>query len=260
MPEALSRELREFAQTPDRYTLLSADVDRFADERVCIVQGSTWAGVAGIRIRADEVEQLVAEVRERVPPAKWLVWWLDPDTQPADLHARLLALGFQEPADRGSLLHALACVEPPDGAAPDVEVAKVESFADHVDAVELMWEAHATPPERREAQRPHLREEFEAARDAGVPVTFLARLDGRPAGVGRSVYSDRGVFLIAGGVAPWARRRGVYTALVKARWEDAVARGTPALVTEALPDTSYPILKRLGFVDVCTIRRLADPR
>jgi hypothetical protein len=47
---------------------------------------------------------------------------------------------------------------------------------------------------------------------------------------------------------------------VRARWDDAVARGTPALVTEALRDTSYPILKRLGFTDVCTIRRLEDPR
>lgn len=42
--------------------------------------------------------------------------------------------------------------------------------------------------------------------------------------------------------------------------DDAVARGTPALVTEALADTSYPILKRLGFEEVGTIRRLDDPR
>ena len=123
-----------------------------------------------------------------------------------------------------------------------------------------MWEAFDTRPHRREAQRPHLRSEFEAARSAGVPVTFLAHVEGRPAGVGRSVYSDRGVFLIAGSVAAWARGRGVYRALVRARWDDAVARGTPALVTEAMPDTSYPILKRVGFVDVCTIRRLEDPR
>jgi hypothetical protein len=106
----------------------------------------------------------------------------------------------------------------------------------------------------------HLRAEFEATRAASVPVTFLAHLDGRPAGVGRSIYSDRGVFLIAGSVLEWARGRGAYRALVRARWDDAVARGTPALVTEALPDTSYPILKRVGFVDVCTIRRLEDPR
>ena len=51
----------------------------------------------------------------------------------------------------------------------------------------------------------------------------------------------------------------MYRALVHARWLDAVERGTPALVTEAMPETSYPILTRLGFEQVCSIRRLEDP-
>ena len=73
-----------------------------------------------------------------------------------------------------------------------------------------------------------------------------------------SVPSPRGVFLIGGCTAPWARGRGLYRALVRARWEDAVRRGTPALVTQAKPDTSLPILLRLGFVEVCRVRRLED--
>ena len=252
--------LREFAQNPDRYTRISPDVDRFADERVCVIQGTTWAGVSGVRVRPGDVEALLAEVRERVRPEKSLVWWLDPDTQPADLRERLLALGLREPRDRGALLHALACVEEPPPGPAGVNVLRVETFDDHVAATEVQWEAFGVSAERRESQRAHLREEFDAAQSAGVPVTFLARVDGRAAGVGRSIYSDRGVFLIAGAVAEWARGRGVYRTLVRARWDDAVARGTPALVTEAMPGTSYPILKRVGFVDVCTIRRLEDVR
>jgi hypothetical protein len=256
----LSAELREFAQNPDRYTWISKDVDRFADERVCVIQGSTWAGISGVRVGASEVDALVAEVRERVASEKALTWWLDPDSRPADLHARLLALGLSAPRDGGSLLHAVACVEEPPAGPASVEVNRVDTFADYLEAYEVMWEAFETRPERREAQRPHLQAEFEATRSADVPVTFLGRVDGRPAGVGRSIYSDRGVFLIAGAVAEWARGRGVYRSLVRARWDDAVERGTPALVSEALPDTSYPILKRVGFVDVCTIRRLEDVR
>jgi hypothetical protein len=255
----LTRELREFAQTPDRYTRLSDDVERFADERVCIVQGSVWASVAAVRVAADEVEALLAEARDRIGPGKRTSWWIDPDARPSDLRERLLGLGLREPEDGHGLLHALACVDEPPAAPAGVQVDRVESFEDHLAAVQVMWDSFATPPERREQQRPHLRSEYEAARRAGVPATFLARLDGRPAGVGRSIYADRGVFLIAGSVAEWARRRGVYRALVRARWDDAVARGTPALVVEALPDTSYPILKRVGFVDVCTNRRLEDP-
>jgi hypothetical protein len=94
----------------------------------------------------------------------------------------------------------------------------------------------------------------------GVPVSFLARLDGRPAATAMSIPSPRGVFLIGGCTAEWARGRGLYRALVRARWDDAVRRGTPALVTHAKPDTSLPILERLGFVEVCRLRRLQDVR
>ena len=253
----LTRELREFAQTPDRYTRVSGDVDRYADERMCVVQGNTWAVVSGIRTM--DVAALVDEVRDRVAPGKALTWFIDPDAAPSDAYDRLVSLGFRTPTDGHGLLHALACVDEPPAGPPDVNVTRVESFEDYLAAFGVMWDAFATPHARRDEQRPHLRAEFEASEAAGVPVTFLGRLDGVPVGVGRSIYSDRGVFLIAGSVAEHARGRGVYRALLRARWDDAVARGTPALVTEAIHDTSYPILKRLGFVDVCEIRRLEDP-
>jgi hypothetical protein len=252
--------LREFVHSPDRYTQIPSDVHRFADERVCVLQGNTWAAVSGVRVNPQDVTRLLAEVRERVAPEKSVTWWLDPDTRPGDLHEQLVGLGLTEPRDRGSVLHGLACVtEPPPGPS-EIDVRRVETFEDHLVGTEVAWEAFDTPTDRREAQRPHLESEFEAARAAEAPVTFVAFVDGQPAGVGRSVYSDRGVFIIAGGVREWARGRGVYKALVRARWDDAVARGTPALITEALPDTSYPILKRVGFVEVCTIRRLEDVR
>jgi predicted GNAT superfamily acetyltransferase len=58
-------------------------------------------------------------------------------------------------------------------------------------------------------------------------------------------------------VAKAARGRGVYRALVRARWDVAVARGTPALVVQA-GTMSQPILERLGFRTVCTIRLFVD--
>ena len=89
---------------------------------------------------------------------------------------------------------------------------------------------------------------------------MLFRSEERPAATGLAIPSDRGVFLIAGSTAVWARGRGLYRALVRARWDFAVERGTPALVTEAMPDTSYPILTRLGFTEVATIWRLEEQR
>jgi hypothetical protein len=233
-------------------------VSRFADERVCVLQGSVWAAVSGLRVEEGALQELLSDVRQLVPAGKSIIWWLDPDAQ--HLRDPLLALGLAEPRDTAPLLHALACTEPPPPGPSEVEVVRVETFEQFEAATELSWAAFATPPERREAQRLQLRSEFEAAERAGVPATFLAFLDGRTAGTGRSVYADEGSFLIAGAVAPWARKRGVYRALVRARWDDAVARGAPALVTEAMPDTSYPILRGLGFAEVCLIRRLEDVR
>lgn len=252
-----SSALRAFAEAPDRHTDLSADVERFADERVCIVQGSTWAAVSDVH--TDDVAALVAEVRELVPPNKAPIWWIGPSCEPSDLHERLQALGFGTPHDRADRLHAMASeTAPPESDAADVR--RVETFEEFTTAMQVMWDSFGTAEERREAERPHLRANFEAQRGAGVPATFLAYVDGQPAGIGRSVYSARGVFLIAGAVLPEARGRGVYRALVRTRWEDAVARGTPGMITEAMPGTSYPILKRLGFEEVCVIRRLQDPR
>jgi predicted acetyltransferase len=64
--------------------------------------------------------------------------------------------------------------------------------------------------------------------------------------------------MMAGGAtAPWARGRGAYRALVRARWDDAAARGTPVIAVHA-KDTSSPILTRLGFEKVLQFRRLQD--
>ena len=54
-----------------------------------------------------------------------------------------------------------------------------------------------------------------------------------------------------------ARGRGAYRALVRARWDDAVAAGTPVLITQA-GRMSLPILERLGFRAVCEIQVLLD--
>jgi GNAT superfamily N-acetyltransferase len=153
----------------------------------------------------------------------------------------------------------MALTDAPADLATGIEVRRIETYGQFVAAREVQWTAFETPEDRRATIRSRLRQDFEDSMRHEVPVGFLATLDGKPAATALAVPSDRGVFLIAGATAPWARGRGLYRALVRARWDYAVTRGTPALITHANPDTSYAILKRLGFVDVCTIRRLEEP-
>jgi predicted GNAT superfamily acetyltransferase len=65
------------------------------------------------------------------------------------------------------------------------------------------------------------------------------------------------MLLWGGSVRADARGRGCYRALVRARWDDAVRRGTPALTVSA-NDQSSPALRKLGFERVLEFRRLED--
>ncbi|HEY3960917.1 MAG TPA: GNAT family N-acetyltransferase [Gaiellaceae bacterium] len=224
-----------------------------------LLQGPTWAAVSDVHVAAGDVEPLVDETRDVVPPDKTIMWWIGPSCEPTGLFDQLTELGFVPPVDGTTVLHALASVTEPPAAQAGIEVREVLSFDEFVTATAVGWDAFAISAERRERERPHLQTTYDT-RSESASRTFVAYVDGKAVGVGRSVYSDLGVFLIGGAVLEHARGLGVYRALVRARWDDAVARGTPGMITEAKPDTSYPILKQLGFVDVCTIRRVEDAR
>jgi predicted GNAT family acetyltransferase len=88
-------------------------------------------------------------------------------------------------------------------------------------------------------------------------VVYLAYIDGKPVARASGAFGEHGVTLFGGATLPEARGRGAYRALVAARWQDAVARGTPLLVTQA-GKMSRPILERLGFRALCEIRILLD--
>jgi GNAT superfamily N-acetyltransferase len=253
----LPRELREYAEAPDRFALLSGEVERFADDRVCVLVGSAFASVSGVRVDAKQLPDLVEEVRDRVGQGKELHWWLDPGTEPPDAAERLLRLGLVTPSDGHEWLNAVVTTEPP-ADAPGVDVRRVETPAAFVEARTVLWDVAGRDDEWRTREGPKLESTFETHRRTGALSHFVGYLDGKPVATGSSVHSDRGSFLIGGCVLPEARGRGLYRALVHARWDAAVERGRPALISFTVPETSYPILKRLGFVDAGRMRRLED--
>jgi hypothetical protein len=249
-------EVRELAETPDRYTAVTPGfTERLERGRFVIMQAPHWAAVSGVE--TDDVEGTVAETRQ-LTAGRSTIWWLGPSTRPVDLEERLRAMGFRDPPDRAVDLVAMATVVPPD--APEgVDVRRVETLDDYARAAELRWDAFGVPEHRREEERGGLEDAYRRTVEAGSVVYYVAYVDGRPAATGACVVSPRGLLLFGGATAAWARGRGLYRALVRARWDEAVARGTPALVVEADPRTSEPILRSLGFVEVCRLRRLEDP-
>jgi hypothetical protein len=182
-------------------------------------------------------------------------WSVADGARPADLADRLLDLGLRPHEDDPVFAGMVLEQEPP--GTPGVEVRRVTSFEDMVALEETAMESFGLPEEDREVTRRGRKERFERIQGNPSGDDFIALVDGEVVGSAGVAYSPAGVYLGGGNVLPEARGSGVYRALVRARWDVAVARGTPALVTQA-GQMSRPILERLGFRTVCEIRALLD--
>ena len=110
---------------------------------------------------------------------------------------------------------------------------RVEDLATYRRALEVDWDAWDIPEGSRARRRLSAEADWERSRAEGSVDVHLALVDGRPAGFSRLVALPAAGVLMGGAVAPWARGRGAYRALVRARWDASAARGVPRLVTSA---------------------------
>jgi hypothetical protein len=235
------------------------------DDRYRLWLGSLPSAAEAFRLRMepDQVAAAVAEIRRVVAERRYpeLVWSITESSRPRDLRGRLLALGCRpgESPQHEPDGTAMALVEPPAAAAVDVDVRPVETLDDYGASQEIQYEVFGFSEHQREVRRARREERYRANRETRVSERFLALVDGEPAATALAVYGERGGLLVGGATLPWARGRGAYRALVRARWDEAVARGTPALVVHA-GAMSRPILERAGFVAVSALTVLEDPQ
>jgi GNAT superfamily N-acetyltransferase len=248
-------ELTEFVEAPGRFMEPSAGALVVKTPRFVVVAGAdgVWAAVQGVRLRDGEAPDAVAEVRELLAPAGTRVvsWWLSQLATPEDVETQLLAAGLEVVADDYRLAGLLATSPPPAGP-PEIETRLAATAEEWATVRELQDGIFDNPPERRPT-RDQLLAEFPRT----SAVLFGAWLDGELVGAGAASPSSRGMLLWGGSVRADARGRGCYRALVRARWDEAVRRGTPALTVSA-NDKSGPTLRKLGFEQVLELRRLED--
>jgi GNAT superfamily N-acetyltransferase len=202
-------------------------------------------------IREPNVEWARAESRSRgIPLVEWWVGW----SVPPSLATGLLGQGLV-PDDEPVLTGMTCATETP--AAPHIEVRAIQTMEQYLDGMAVDWEVWQLSPDER-AQRVAMEvDRFDAEYAAGTAHHWAAYDEGRAVGFGRGIDMEDGVALMGGAVLPEARGRGVYRALVRARWDHAAARGTPLLVVQAGP-MSAPVLDGLGFERHGEIRLFAD--
>jgi acetyltransferase (GNAT) family protein len=248
-------DLADFVEAPGRFMEPSAGALVVKTERFVLVAGTdgVWASVQGLRLRDGEAPDAVAEVRKLLAPAGTRVvsWWLTERATPEDVEEQLLGAGLRLVAN-DYLLDGLLATAPPPVGPPEIEVRPAASAEEWAAVRELQDRIFDNPPERR-ASREQLLAEFGKTQTA----LFGAWLDGELVGAGAATPSSRGLLLWGGSARADARGRGCYRALVRARWDEAVCRGTPALTVSA-NDKSGPVLRRLGFEKALQFRRLED--
>lgn len=253
----LSAKLREFAQAPVAYLEATESVDIIDTERyfAAIVAAGKYVNVCRLRFDPVDAPEVLAEVRNAAPSAtgSW-------QTASPDLAAALVDAGARIPAPPlEPEFSALGTSSAPPPVVGGIEVRRIGSFDDYLVGLEIALSAEQFTDEARARRRAEAGEAYERRKD-GPSMEWLASIDGEPVAHARAFPGPRGLLLDGGATKPTARGRGAYRALIAARWEEAVSRGTPGLVVHA-GAMSRPILERCGFERVCTMYEVEhDPR
>jgi hypothetical protein len=241
----------ELAENANTYTPLRPGDERIVTDRYVLWLGNgdhpSWTVAQRFRFGDGELDDVRAEIHAalRARGRTACTWEVGSSARPRDLVERLRARGLADDDDE-PLAIGMALTDPLPTQGGEIVVRRAESDGDELVAAQIAAVCfgleepvpRAVDPERR-------------------VVTYLGFLDGRPVARATGSFSEHGVSLFGGATLPEARGRGAYRALVQARFEDAVARGTPVAVTQA-GRQSRPILGRLGFREVCEIRILVD--
>jgi hypothetical protein len=224
--------------------------------QVGFTTGTSYAMVFIRRLEEVALASRVAEVRgllaaEGFERAAWIV---SEAAEPAGIAARLGALGLVpwereaegfEPRFRSMAL----TVEPAPPSEANVVARQVETFEEYVAAAQVAHDAFEMSEQDRRVFEERQAEYWEWQQRYQDFKTFAAYVDGEIVGTASAIFGATAVYMIGGSVRVDRRGRGAYRALVRARWDAAVERDTPALTVSA-GAMSGPVLDRLGFATI----------
>jgi GNAT superfamily N-acetyltransferase len=177
-----------------------------------------------------------------------LEWRVFSHDRPANLEAALASAGFvPEPAET-FMVFDLAEGLDAGPLPPQVTVRQVRDAPGLEDVMSVRAEAFGR-------EHAALRKELSARLADPALALYVAYIDGRPAASARMEAPVNRPFagLYGGGTRPEWRGLGLYRALVTARAEEAARRGVRYLTVDA-EETSRPILARIGFQPLATVR------
>lgn len=249
--------MRTLAEYPHSFVPLGPGDERIDTGRyVLLLSAERRSGVIQRqRFPAHEVDDVLDEARSLLLTRgrTRAYWGIGSSAQPPHLVELLLQRGLVRDTD--SYCSALVLrSEPMTYPAPSLVAGPVERFEDYCAAREVQWAAFGVAAEEIAEGRAMLGDRW---KDPARTLMHATWLDREIVCAGECAATPHGLLLFRGATLPQARGRGAYRALIHARWREALANGTPTLVTQA-GAMSSPILKRLGFSEVGTVEVLID--
>lgn len=214
------------------------------------------------RVEAARVEYVVDAVRQlgRAELFERALWFVPEAAFPRGLAQRLMELGMrpndQPGADPRSAL--MVSVEAPPPGPPKIVARPVETLEEYLAAHLVMTDAFGLDERMRQAVEEGAKRRWQFHSQVGSIEAFVAFVDGQVVAYAGARFGRTAAYLQGGGTLPDHRGRGIYRALVRARWDAAVERGTPVLTVGA-GEMSRPILEKLGFSIVGWEDVLLDP-
>lgn len=206
--------------------------------------------------REDEViDEQIAHFARAGRSFEWKVYALD---RPSDLYDRLARRGFVSGPVEVFLAYALAQGVAAADRGCGAEIRRIDDERGVRDLVAIQELLHGRPFGWWGAEL------LTALAQAPASISLYgAYVDGKAVGGARASLPEPGQFagIYGGSVLPEYRGRGIYSALLRQRLQEARERGYPFVIVDAAP-MSRPILERKGFTPICEtwpMRLPADP-
>jgi hypothetical protein len=228
--EAIAAMARAYFPMPGQHVIARPDWFQVITPSV---HHGTLNGIERARVRGDVDAIIDAAIGEYRALGCKFRWTVPPGSAPDDLGERLERRGL---ARREIVAMARVSSKPlAEVGGVTVERVTLETLDAFVGVMSSGWGGDLG----------EVRAQYEAGFEHQA--MHLARIGGEPAGGATTHVFARSAYLRGGVVLPQFRRRGVYRAMVAAR----VAACEREVVTSAAnPETSAPILARMGFIEV----------
>lgn len=242
--------LRTFGAAPG--TIFQDDATIFWYISTINENGIMWANLA-----AEDIAPMLAQLRSVFAAhGKPLQWLVGPDSRPANLAARLQALGLREVAHLTTMAADLDHLPVAPDIPAGVTMALVSDAATLEDWITAEAAGFETPPEATQWYAT-LRRNVGIGEDARVR-RYLARQQGKPVATATLFLDGQsaGIFDVA--TAPNARRQGIAGALVAHALSDARAMGYHLAILDSSV-LGHGVYQRVGFTNCTPYIVLAEP-